>query len=558
VIGRSTAGLGLLVVIGGLAASVPARPPVQKAIIFRHVDVRPMDRDVLLSDQLVLVRGETIELIRPDRPGNSGLGGTEIDGRGSVLMPGLVDFHTHSEGWEELPAYVAAGVTTIATMDGEALTGRWREGGGLPLPNLISSSEILDGNPPTNRRFYAIDAANAGAIIDEERARGADYIKIYGRLKDPARAALLAAAREKGVTVAGHIPRGADLRALFAQGLGMVAHGEEYFQYLDRVPTPAAIDASARITGQAGAAVTPDLVGYTAMSRQAVALPRELAQAGVASLSSAVYQEWLPRRNRYATRDQPANFAKRVDAGLPVLQQLARALHDRGVLLLAGTDAPIFCLPGTCLHEEVRLLAAAIGPYEALRAATVNAGIFDARLRGGRPRFGLVAPGMRADLVLLTGDPRTSLAALDAVRGVMVRGRWSPAAALDDAVAAAKMRVAPRHALVDRYEQLITARDLKPLLALIDRIAPRSEMLNANVVIFDALDLEEDGRRAAAVALLEHAAPVFRRAPGLFDVLGRMRGAQGDTAGARRAYRMALGYRKYDDVALAGLSGLAR
>jgi hypothetical protein len=129
------------------------------------------------------------------------------------------------------------------------------------------------------------------------------------------------------------------------------------------------------------------------MSRQAVRLNSELTQPDVASLSASVYQEWLPRRNRYATRENPAEFAGRVDAGLPVLQQLAKALHDRHALLLAGTDTPIFCLPGDCLHEEIRLLAASgIGNFDALRAATVNAGIFAARIEHLAPSCGTVAP----------------------------------------------------------------------------------------------------------------------------------------------------------------------
>jgi hypothetical protein len=114
-------------------------------------------------------------------------------------MPGLVDFHTHSEGWEELPSYVAAGVTTIATLDGEALSGRWREGGQLPRPNLIASSEILNGDPPINRRFYAVDAEHAAQILDHEQARGARFIKIYAKLEDPARSTLLAAARARSI-----------------------------------------------------------------------------------------------------------------------------------------------------------------------------------------------------------------------------------------------------------------------------------------------------------------------------------------------------------------------
>lgn len=528
-----------------------------KVTIFRHVDVLPMDRDIVLRDQLVVVRGDVIAVVRSDRPGVSGFRGREIDGRGATLMPGLADFHTHSEGWEEMPAYVAAGVTTIANMGGETLSGRWREGRGLPKPNQIVVSETLDGNPPTNRRFYPIDAENAGAILDGQRAKGAVFFKVYGKLTDPARTALLAAARARGLTVGGHIPRGADLKTLFGQGYGMVAHGEEYLQYLQNGATPDRIDDLARITSEAGVVVTPNLVGYTAMPRQAADLDRELARPGVALLSSSVYEEWLPRANRYANRPDPKGFAKRMGPQLDTLKQLTARLYARGVLLLAGTDAPVLCLPGECLHEELRLMASSgLGNYQALRAATVNAGIFDGRLRHAAPAFGVIAPGMRADILLVRGDPRQDLSAIEHPQAVMVAGAWYPAAALRAAEQRIGVLVAPRHALVDRYNKLIDSKDLAPLFAFLDKLPRGANVLNDNVMIFDALTLEQDKRAADAIALLEHGIPGFRYVPGMWRVLGTIKANAGDRGGARLAYQAALRLRPYDAGALAGLKAL--
>jgi Amidohydrolase family len=522
-------------------------------ILFRHVRVLSLDSEEVLNDRRVSVRGDRIQTIEADD--NSPIEKTSIDGHGFSLMPGLVDFHTHSEGWEELPSYVAAGVTTIVTMDGEALTGRRYLGGDLPRPNFIASSEILDGDPPINRRFYAVDAAHAGEIVDQERARGAKFLKIYSKLGDPARTALLSAARERGMLVGGHIPQGADLKALFNQGFALVAHGEEYFQYFPDGPSPARINELADITAKAHVAVIPDLVGYTAMSRHAVRLTSELTQPDVASLSPAVYQEWLPRRNRYATRDNPGEFAKRVDAGLPVLQQLAKALYDRHVLLLTGTDTPIFCLPGDCLHEEIRLLAASgIGNFNALRAATVNAGIFAARIEHLAPSCGSVAPGMRADLILVSGNPVEDLDALEHIHGVMVSGKWMPMTAILDAKADVRKKIAAQHAVVDQYEHFIVAQQLAPLFKLLKTIPVESETLNANVLIFDALDLEQAGRVSDAITLLENAAHIFLRQPGLWNTLGTLRLVAGDTSGAKQAFTRALKDRPYDGVALKGIA----
>jgi imidazolonepropionase-like amidohydrolase len=77
-------------------------------------------------------------------------------------------------------------------------------------------------------------------------------------------------------------------------------------------------------------------------------------------------------------------------------------LHDRGLRLLAGTDASS---PGTAhgasLHDELHLLVqGGLSPTAALAAATSTpAAAFGLPDRGG------IAPGLRADLVLVQGDP---------------------------------------------------------------------------------------------------------------------------------------------------------
>jgi imidazolonepropionase-like amidohydrolase len=547
------AALGVLLAPAGWSVRADeAQDPGPEAVVFRHVRVLPLDRDGAFEDQRVVVHGDRIQSIQPDTA--AAIDARSIDGRGMTMMPGLVDFHTHTEAWEELPSYIAAGVTTIATLDGEGLTGRLYEGGNSPRPNFIASSEILDGDPPTNRRFYAVDADHAAQIIDEQKSRGAKFIKIYGKLDDPARSALLSAAKRRGMLVGGHIPQGADLKTLFGQGFALVAHGEEYFQYFPNGPSAARIGELASMTVDAHAAVIANLVGYTAMSRQAAKLPSELTQAGVASLSPAVYQEWLPRRNRYATRENPQEFASRIDAGLPVLQALTKALHDRHALLLAGTDAPIFCFPGECLHEEIRLLAASgLGNAAALRAATVNAGIFEARINHLAPSSGAIAVGMRADLILMPGDPVKDLGALEHIDGVMVSGHWLSSAVIAAAKDEARKRLAVGHAVVDRYEQMIVAKDLSPLLKFVKAVPVDSETLNANVLIFDALDFEQAGRQADAIALLENAAHIFRRQPGLWNVLGTLRLNDRNFAGAKQAFAKSLSFRPYDGVALAGM-----
>jgi imidazolonepropionase-like amidohydrolase len=94
-----------------------------------------------------------------------------------------------------------------------------------------------------------------------------------------------------------------------------------------------------------------------------------------------------------------------------------------GVSICAGTDS----IGGSTsnLPEELRLLVekAHLTPLEAIRAATYE----NARALRLHDR-GVIALGMRADLVLLSDDPSTSIANVTHVAGVFARGSWHPIA----------------------------------------------------------------------------------------------------------------------------------
>jgi imidazolonepropionase-like amidohydrolase len=105
------------------------------------------------------------------------------------------------------------------------------------------------------------------------------------------------------------------------------------------------------------------------------------------------------------------------------------ALHRAGVVLLAGSDAPIpAIIPGFGYHDELELLhRAGLSPIEVLKIATLNAAI----VTSTEARRGRIRTGLDADLLLLESDPRADLGALQQRAGVMVAGRWYTQAALD-------------------------------------------------------------------------------------------------------------------------------
>jgi hypothetical protein len=135
-------------------------------------------------------------------------------------------------------------------------------------------------------------------------------------------------------------------------------------------------------------------------------------------------------------------------------ESTVRQLVAARVPILAGTDAGN---PGTshgaAMHRELELLVkAGMTPLQALAAATsAPAAAFRLADRGR------VAPGMRADLLLVDGDPSADIFATRAIAGVWKQGVRFDRARFAAAVAAARAeaaRPAPRAAagLVSDFE----------------------------------------------------------------------------------------------------------
>lgn len=102
------------------------------------------------------------------------------------------------------------------------------------------------------------------------------------------------------------------------------------------------------------------------------------------------------------------------------MQENVQRLVRAGVPFFVGSDSGVFgVFPGASLHGEMLALArAGIDPVMILRAATSAPAAF----LDPAQRFGRVAPGQRADLLLVRGDPVTDLHALSAIDDVWLSG----------------------------------------------------------------------------------------------------------------------------------------
>ena len=139
----------------------------------------------------------------------------------------------------------------------------------------------------------------------------------------------------------------------------------------------------------------------------------------LAALPDEVRRNWQERADQMRHEGPPADdtFAK-------WSQFLTSKLKARGVPIGAGTDTPIsLAIPGYALHTELELLVeGGLTPLEAVHAATVQ----PARFFGLEDETGQVQAGMRADLLLLEGNPAEDIRNTRRIAGVMTRGEWVP------------------------------------------------------------------------------------------------------------------------------------
>lgn len=187
--------------IGWLGACASVTGEARPAIAFVHASVVPMNREVVLADHTVLVRGDRIVEVGPARdvavPGDA----LVIQCAGKFLVPGLADMHVHLEDYEDgLVLFVANGVTTVRNMWGRPEHLDWRrliEGGEVLGPTIHTTGPITDGEPPLWEGSAVVTTPDEGEreVLAQVEA-GYDALKVMTNLRPEVFAALLRASRE--------------------------------------------------------------------------------------------------------------------------------------------------------------------------------------------------------------------------------------------------------------------------------------------------------------------------------------------------------------------------
>ncbi len=368
--------------------------------------VRVFDGERVTSADTVIVQGGKIVSV------GSGLeppAGTQvIDGSGDTVLPGLIDAHVHVLDRDALKQSLVLGVTTDLDMFmdwhlAQQIRNEQAAGQDLDDADLRSAGTCVTA-PGGHGTEYGLkiptltSPQDAQAFVDARIAEGSDYIKIiyengsaYGRqiptLSPATMAAVVEAAHRRGKLAVAHIGSYQGARDAINAGVDGLMH-----LFTDRAPD----SDFGQFVAEHHAFVVPTLSvlksGCGTPSGESLITDPDVGPYLTESASVNLKQSFRQRPGEHCDYDAaPASI---------------RLLQAAGVPILAGTDAPnLGTAFGASLHRELELLVeAGITPQDALVAATsAPARAFHLDDRGR------IAPGLRADLLLVRGDPTSDI-----------------------------------------------------------------------------------------------------------------------------------------------------
>lgn len=449
--------LVLLALPAAVAAQQPAVAP-DTATTFLVRGARVFDGARVLPKADVLVRDGVIAAVAPSVPAPAGV--RVVDGAGRTLLPGLIDAHVHLVGDALRPALVFGVTTALDMFNQPAITKGLRDAeraGRAPEAADFRSSGYAATAPRGHTTQFGFPVPtltrpdSAQAWVDARLAEGSDYVKLVyddghawgGNLPTLDRAtlaAVIAATRARDRLAVVHVH---DLRRA-REAVDAGAHGLVHL-FFDST----ASDDFVRLAKRRGAFVIPTLTVIESVT----------GTAGGASLvdDARLAPYLLPAEAQVLRQAFPGRSAPQLFANA---RAAVRVLHAAGVPILAGSDAGN---PGTShgasIHREMELLVGAgLTPAAALAAATsVPARAFRLADRGR------IAPGLRADLVLVNGDPTADIRATRDIAAVWKRGR-----------------------ALDRGRRLATAEQARAAIARLRTAPPPAGSESGVVADFDA------------------------------------------------------------------------
>jgi imidazolonepropionase-like amidohydrolase len=460
-VGVSTAACGRA--DGAAADDASQRPTV---LVVRHATVLDTRTAQTLADRAIVIRGERIMQVVPDSALDSLRGAQELDARGRLVIPGLIDVHHHASyvfpdsitpgggavsklvmrpdsiaayrtRWAA--AYLPFGVTAVREVGGDDryldLATAWSRAS-PDAPDFIPSGGAIvsheEGRVPYTGHVVVSDSAGAAALVRRYHGAGLRDVKLYWRLREPEYVGAFTEAQRLRMHVTTHIDfRVMSIRRALAMGVRHFEHaytlgveamtGEEVQRAWARTREELGADASAGFYW--GVLEHFNMIGPD--DARVAALIRELAQHGATvtptlhifaqRVGFAPYTTKSLGRFDRSEAWTPAQ-RERARRGYDILAGYVRRMYDAGIPLAVGTD---WLDPGRVeLSELILLHRAGIPMANVLAIATLGG----ARVLERETDYGSVEPGRKAQLVIFDRNPLEDAEAVLAGKTVIKDG----------------------------------------------------------------------------------------------------------------------------------------
>ncbi|MBD0279187.1 MAG: amidohydrolase family protein [Flavisolibacter sp.] len=412
-----------------------------KEIVFRSVNVIPMDKESVLQNRVVVVKNGKITAIGAPEKTKWSKDALVIDAKGKYLMPGLAEMHAHVPPVDDLEPmkevlllFAANGVTTIRGMLGHPRH--------LELRSKIQSGEILGPrfftSGPSFNGQSTPTPEKAIPMVRQQKEAGYDFLKLHPGLTKETFAALAQTAKEVGIPFAGHVSFDVGIWRAIEAGYATIDHLDGFVESL----VPGIEDIGEQKMGlfalfvgdQADTTRIPKLITGLRDHNIWVVPTQSLAERWFSPgrsvevlrnepemiyMAPNTVNNWVNTKTNLL--NNPAYNSAAVNRFIQLRRKLIYECNKNGVGLLLGSDAPqVFDVPGFSVHHELRYLVdAGLSPYEALRTGTVNVARFYRQ-----PDWGVIKEGAVADLILLNGNPLANIDETRNIEGVLLNGRW--------------------------------------------------------------------------------------------------------------------------------------
>jgi imidazolonepropionase-like amidohydrolase len=419
------------------------------------------DQDVLVNTDILIENGK---ISRIGNIKDLQIDHEKIDGKGKMVIPGLIDhhIHIHSPGappWfpvmpdenlldRNLSSYLYAGITTVFDMAGplydmEALQSRINLEDRVN-PRLFYVGKCLNkkgGHPDYMLRgmipwpidtitihkvmFQVSDRDDIRDAIQENKAHGASMTKIMidqlplgipslyegvaGQIVDESSAA--------GLIVGAHIGSESDIITGLNAGVRLFAHAPYRSSLSDltiqKMQDTHAVVITTLVVFDYSADFFQNVLQFTPMDKQ-ILDPNILnayreSSADKLNIDDPRLESWVHDLVTY----REIKFDN------------VRRMKKAGITIVAGTDSPnLATVGGASLHREMQLLVEKCGftPLEAVAAATSVSGQMLQRLSGVKG-LGLIAEGGPADVLILNKDFREDIRHTENIYMVVANGR---------------------------------------------------------------------------------------------------------------------------------------